>query len=243
MSLNIDNLNYQNDIISNIPILLAYKDNIKKSSSKGCVLFYHGLGAAKDKQLKELNSIADNGFLAIGIDNVGHGEREYCDFEERFSDKNPDKIKNIYNAVKETALEINQLINGLTKKKYLINNKLGIVGISMGAFISYEVPLHTDKIKTIVAILGSPIWKNLPDNSDLKLKKYSSLSLLSQNAGKDIWVPAVGSKEFHDKLKEEYNDYAKSFKYVEYPESGHFMEENDWNECWSETLKWLDKKI
>ncbi|MBI2265239.1 MAG: hypothetical protein HYU64_08710 [Armatimonadetes bacterium] len=70
------------------PALLVYKENLEKAAIKGTILFYHGLSAAKETNLKELRSLADAGFLAVGLDNIGHGERRYSDFERRFSTMN-----------------------------------------------------------------------------------------------------------------------------------------------------------
>ena len=229
--------------IGGIPVRLLYKDDMETASKNGCILFYHGLGASKDIQSKELEDLANSGFLAVGVDNVGHGDREFADFEEHFSENNPERVKNIVSAVSETASEINILINWLTDNQILLNNKLGIVGISMGAFIAYAIPMFDDRLKTMVAILGSPLWEGKTESPHNKIEKYSKLSLLSLNAAKDNIVPAKYAEEFHLKLEKQYPDYEKRFKYIEYPKSGHFMEEDEWNECWNECLGWFENRL
>ena len=236
-------LTSQNIMIGDIPIRLMYKSDMGTASRNGCILFYHGLGASKDKQGKELEDLASSGFLAIGIDNVGHGDREFNDFDERFSENNPDKVKNIISAVRETASEINFLINELIDKKILINNKLGIAGISMGAFIAYTIPMFDNRPKVMVAILGSPILEGMPVSPSNEMKDFRELSLLSMNAGKDRIVPPEQTRELHLKLKEFYPDYKSRFKYIEYPNSGHFMEEEDWNKSWEQCINWFERKL
>ncbi len=236
-------LNDRKEKIGDIPIRILYKGDLQAASQNGCILFYHGLGASKDIQSKELVDLANSGFLAVGVDNVGHGDRVFADFKERFSENNPERVKNIVSAVSETASEINILINWLTDRQILQNNKLGIVGISMGAFIAYAIPMFDNRFKTMVAILGSPLWQDSPESPHNKITFYSKLSLLSLNAAKDNIVPAEHAKEFHLKLKNKYSDYEKRFKYIEYPNSGHFMEEDEWYECWNECLKWFKNRM
>ncbi len=57
---------------------------------RGTILFYHGLSVGIADQTRELHSLAREGFVVIGVDNVGHGERRYADFEVRFSHDNPE---------------------------------------------------------------------------------------------------------------------------------------------------------
>ena len=235
-------VNSQCLMIGDIPIRLIYKNTMETASRNGAVLFYHGLGASKDKQMKELEDLASLGFLAVGIDNVGHGDRKFDDFEERFSETNTGRVNNIISAVRETAAEINLLINGLLDKKMVINSKIGIVGISMGAFIAYAIPMLDDRPKTMVAILGSPTLEGVSISSSNEIEKFHNLSLLSMNAGKDRVVPPEQTRELHLKLKEFYPDYNSRFKYIEYPDSGHFMEEDDWNKCWNKCLEWFKNR-
>ena len=230
-------------IIGDIPVRLIYKNRQFTASDNGCIILYHGLGGSKDKQTKELEELACAGFLAVGVDNVGHGERVFKDFDERFSEDNPERVSNILKAVWDTASEIKNLIYGLVSSKVLINDKLGIAGISMGGFIAYAVPILDSRIKTAVSILGSPIWGNYIESPHNNIDKYTEISLLSLNAGKDEIVPAKEAKEFHLDLKKHYSDYDSRFKYIEYPDSGHNMEENDWNLCWHECMNWFKKRL
>ena len=78
-SLNNNTLTNQKKMIGDIPVRLVYKNDLRAASHRGCILFYHGLGASKDKQLKELMDLASSGFLVVGVDNVGHGDREFDD--------------------------------------------------------------------------------------------------------------------------------------------------------------------
>ncbi|HJO93292.1 MAG TPA: alpha/beta fold hydrolase [Victivallales bacterium] len=227
--------------IGKVPTLFISEQKTEDSNNRSCVLFYHGFGASKDIQMEELISLASNGFLTIGIDNIGHGDRKYSDFDTKFSEDNPERLQNIIEAVNSTADEICNIID------YLINNKIvkpaniGIVGISMGAFIAYKIPVLENRIKAISAILGTPEYSfnNIYDYT----KKYDIISLLSQNAAKDNIVSSIETKKLHQELRKTFKNPDDRFKFVEYPNSGHFMNETEWNKCWNLNLQWLKEKL
>ena len=223
------------------PAVLLYKGSIKKATDKGCVFFYHGLFASKEKQEKELLSLADNGFLAVGIDNVGHGERLYDDFDWRFSSANPNFEEDFIKAVYLTAGELSHVIDSLALKSLIDVTKIGVTGISMGGYITYSALLAEPRIKAAVSILGSPKWKiESPGNPYYHPDKIFPRALLSQNAGLDKSVPAHYAREFHIALKGYYTQSPDRQKYMEYPESGHFMTESDWNICWQKSIEWFE---
>ena len=61
-----------------IPLLTLATD----STPRPVVLFYHGLHSTKETHRKELESLATRGFLAVGVDAVGHGERRIEDLSQ-----------------------------------------------------------------------------------------------------------------------------------------------------------------
>lgn len=103
--------------IGDAPTLFFFKESIEKAASKGTILFYHGLGSRKEDQVKELTSLAENGFLAVGIDNVAHGERRHAQFDELFSDANSENWEKIMTeTVIDTVKEIPFIIQYLQEK-------------------------------------------------------------------------------------------------------------------------------
>ena len=60
--------------IGSIPAVLFAREDVFEAKQKRAVILYHGSSASKETHEKELLSLADSGFLAIGIDNVGHDE-------------------------------------------------------------------------------------------------------------------------------------------------------------------------
>ncbi len=97
-----------------VPVRPVAHGDAEAAAKRGCIIVLHGLGAAKDVHLKELESLAAQGFLAVGIDNVGYSERRYPDFELRFSQNNPKFYLNFLQAVSETAA-VSLLLGALTE--------------------------------------------------------------------------------------------------------------------------------
>jgi pimeloyl-ACP methyl ester carboxylesterase len=223
------------------PALLVYADNLTRARQQGSVLFYHGLGSDKDQQMQELNSLAERGFLAIGVDAVGHGERRYPDFEQRFSGQNPDFGQELIQAVTQTAQELPSLIDAYVQAELIQADKLGLIGVSMGGYIAYAAILADARIKAAAVILGSPHWWEAPGESpDRQLSGFYPTAILSQNAGQDRSVSPEYARAFHQQLAAYYTESPERQAYLEYPDSGHFMHEADWKRCWENALGWMD---
>jgi uncharacterized protein len=227
--------------LASTPALLVCTTTLEKAAAKGCVLFYHGLRASKEINKKELLGIARRGYLAVGLDNVGHGERLYPDFDNRF--KHPNTFLDFFlNMVKETAEEIPGIIDALIEKGLADPERICVSGISMGGYITYSAVLKDKRIKAALPILGSPRWRSsLPDSPHSHPDKFFPVALFSQNAGKDESVPPGFAREFHEHLVPYYRKAPERLCYREYPNSGHFMQEDEWNALWNNALDWLDR--
>jgi dienelactone hydrolase len=227
--------------IEKIPALLYAKDDGIASRSKGAVLMYHGSSASKDIHEKELSSIADAGLIAIGIDSVWHGERKNPELDKLFSHDNPEMLHNMLRAVNETALELPILTKFLHDEFGIPDRKIGILGISMGAFIVYKAISVCPGIRCAVAILGTP--KHLPYHIQSYLKSFARTNLLSINASKDQYISSQETRHLHSILKARYKTYNERFLYKEYKRSGHFMLSQDWRNCWNAAIGFLCKNL
>lgn len=230
-------------ILTGVPALLVARTDLRAVAERGCTVVFHGLGASKDVQLKELESLAEQGFLAVGVDNVGHGERRYPDFDGRLSQDNPEFNENFLRAVLETAREVPHLLDELVREGLAREDRIGALGISMGAFIAYTAVTLEPRLKAVVALVGSPEWPlDLPESPHRRLGRFDQVRLLSQTAGRDTVVPAYAAKAFHERLKEFYSDYDVRFAYAEYPGSDHLLEA-DWDRLWARTLTWFHQHL
>lgn len=229
---------------TNIPTVLLYQGRLGEAVQKGCILCYHGLTASKDIWLHDLKDIARRGFLAVGVDSIGHGERRYTDFDKRLSQTNPQFGKEFLNIVSETAKEVPLLIDELTQASFIDAGKVGMLGVSMGGFITYSAIMHEPRLTAAATVVGSPQWwmLDLPESPHHHIKSFVSIKLISQTASKDEVVPSRYARAFHEKLKAAYHDYDERFACYEYPESNHLMEP-DWEQCWKSAIDWFEKHL
>lgn len=222
---------------------MAFQGDLSTAAEKGCILFFHGLGASKDVQRSDLESLAARGYLVVGVDSVGHGERRYPDFDGRLSKANPDFTREFLTIVLETAKEVPFLVNELERGGLVRNGRVGIAGISQGGFITYTAVTLEPRLRVAVSIVGSPQWTlELPESPHLHLEAFNRIFLLSQNATKDELVPSHDARDFHRRLERFYPDYAERFVYTEYAESDHLLEA-DWDVLWTHTLAWFDQRL
>ena len=226
------------------PAKWVYLESLQQASQKGSIFFYHGLGSDKDQQDKELYSLAQRGFLAIGIDNIGHGARRTADFDWQFSGQNPDFEIELFKAISLTAQEIPSLIDAYLQAGIIHPEKIGLMGVSMGGYIAYQAALKDKRIKAVTPILGSPHWHADYSNSPRRHPEhFFPTAILSQNAGLDLSVPPEAARKFHQVLQQYYATAPERQQYIEYPDSEHFMREADWHICWEQALAWLERFI
>ncbi len=226
--------------IADIPALIYFSESPEKAGERGTILLYHGLGASKEKNAKELASLACAGFLAIGIDNVGHGERRYADYDHKFSSWEGDFEQNFLTAIRETVDEVPRLFDTLIEMGYSNPHKLGVTGISMGGFITYGAVVHERRLKAAAPVLGSPKWRiNHSGSPHHNTDNFFPTALLSQNAGDDEHVSPRPAREFIEVLKPYYQEAPERLKHVEFPGVRHIMPEKEWNELWHNVLEWF----
>jgi len=200
------------------PLLAYYHPN----GLKRAVLVYHGLSACKEVQEKELRSLAAAGFLAVGVDACGHGERK-------------EDGLHFLEMVARSIDEVPALVDGLAERFAVAS--FGLTGISMGGYVAFAAPLVEPRLRAVVPILGSPRWGEGPRagrSPHLHRDGYPGVALLAMNAGRDVNVPPHAAREFVHGLAR------PRAEYLEFPESEHFMREEDWNDLWTRTVRWFD---
>ncbi len=223
------------------PALLVYKGGLTAAVNQGTIICSHGLSSAKNEWLHDLEILAQAGFLLVAIDNAGHGERRYADFEERFGKSAVNKDHELINVITATAAEVPGLVAELQAKKLALPGKSGMFGVSLGGFITYAAISEGSRIDVAVSLLGSPDWWMQPSEKspNNQLQKFSTVKLLSLTAGQDELVPAGYAEAFHRRLNESFDDYEQRFKYFSFPDSGHFMQEKDWRQALNHVAGWF----
>lgn len=221
-----------------VPLLLVSEGPPTQAAKRGTVLLMHGQGVAKEINRGELERFAREGFLAIGLDAAGHGERRYPDFDERFG-QSRDRYKALIDVVVESVHELPGLVAGLKDAGLAHDGGVGLFGISMGGFIGYGA-VPTKAIDALVALIASPVWKiDVEEHPVRHSKQFWPCAVLSQVGGKDVMVDAGLVKSFHDRLSTEYQGAPSRQAFHLYPESAHHMRPEDWHAAMERSVQWF----
>lgn len=231
-------------LLERVPALIGHELGVEASARNGTILFYHGLGSSKEALIPEIGRLAAAGFLVVALDAVGHGERRDPGLAQLMVHGSPARSTAFLGVVRESAKELPPILNELQSRRWIYQERIGIAGISMGGHICFLAITLDPRCKVAATILASPEWKSTSAASPhLHLESFSHIKLLSQNAGRDEIVSSADVARFHSRLKETYDDHEQRFDYIEYPESGHFMEEADWNLCIDKMLAWFVRHL
>jgi dienelactone hydrolase len=215
--------------IGDVPALLRYRGSPERAAEHGTVLFYHGFGGTKERAEDYLTALAKAGFLAVGLDAVGHGERRYPDFAVRFDDGRWDthfeEVETRFlQLLDDTAAEVPSVNNELLARGWARADRIGISGRSLGGCVCYAAVLADDRIRAAVSIAGSPEW-TLPraHSPHHHPDGFFPAAVLSLAAELDEHCPPAQIRAFHAELEPRYTCEPDRISYVEYPEVGHFL--------------------
>jgi dienelactone hydrolase len=254
------NIIEENKIVRGIPIILCKRGD---DSKKPLVIMSHGFtGSKKDIKRKGwLRELAESGYYAVAIDNRLHGDRPGPDFTVSVI-KSLGKIDLfvLRKAIKETSDDVKLLIDELSLLADVDRDKIAMIGISMGGFITYRSIVIDDRIKVGIPIISSPFWDDIPgdvlfqydEKSKIELKalaeeyqpaghmdRYYPTSLLMQVGDADKHYNLYKVKKFYNELKEYYSDCPEKIKLIIYPDTKHEFKQ----EMWEEALQWLKEKL
>jgi dienelactone hydrolase len=206
------------------------------------VLWFHGFTAGKATHRPELATLAEAGFLAVGLDAAGHGERRLPDFEERFSGTKDETDREFYALVAATVAEVPGIVDLLCGDGLADEARIGAAGVSMGGMITYGATATDPRIQAAVALLASPEWPH-PASPHLEIDQFFPAALFSVTAGQDETVAPAAARAFHADLRERYRQHPERLRYVEIEDSLHMMTPADW--AWSirESAGWLSRFI
>lgn len=225
--------------LAGVPMLMVSAGAPVAAAKRGTVLFIHGLGADKHVNCPELEWFAGQGFLAIGLDAVGHGERRYGDFAQRFDEHSPDFEQHLIETVVATARELPGFVDLLKSAGLAHEGGVGLFGVSMGGFIAYGAAA-SGVFDAIAPIIASPLWRSdVPENPSRNLERYFPCAILSQVALRDELVNADEARQFHRLLEPYYSSAPERLSLIEFPESPHFMRDQDWRAGLSNAAAWF----
>lgn len=237
--------------LATAPSLLFFQESPEQNGSQGTILFYHGMGGAKDDlgTTSFCRALAQAGFLVVSVDLVGHGERRYPDLETRLLRVNERKATDpeafegdFLTVVRETMQEAPRIIDALLAHGWAEPEGIGIAGLSMGAYVAYAAIVADARIRAATPILGSPEWRlPWPESPHLFADRFFPVALLSQTAGEDTFVPPGAARTFHQRLEPYYASAPERLHYIEYAGVDHGMSDDAWRTVVQNMVTWFQR--
>jgi uncharacterized protein len=222
-----------------VPLLLAAGGGAR--TPLPTVLWIHGYGANKEVHEKELRQLARAGFLAVGLDAVGHGERRLPDLDAIIAAPRAESLRSAAGFAAAAAAEVPAVLDALIADGLADPQRLGLVGISMGGYAAYRAVVEEPRLAAVVALLGSPEWPH-PASPHERLDAFAGTALLSITAERDENVPPGPARLLHQRLTAEPAP-GRPHRYIELPGGVHLMNAGDWATTIDETLAWLAQHL
>lgn len=209
------------------------------------VIMLHGLFSKADDHHRELEWLAKWGLAAVGVDAPHHGARRDAWLDGMSSLGPADAHARFLSIVREAVPQVSRVIDHVVAEGH---GPIGLAGVSFGAFTALAVAAEDSRVQATVSLLGSPDWtpREGPVTEELReLMGHAPVHrpgdcarhpLLLLNAGRDEVVPAQQARDFAHRLWREFPAQGAHVAHYEYPESGHTMRPEDWDDAWGRAL-------
>lgn len=220
-----------------IPIWLLH---LEGRTAGPLVIVQHGYTGNKESVLTLGLQIAGRGYRVILPDARLHGERRTQDFEARFG---ADFERTFLEVIEGTAEDVSKLIDAFA------DGPVGMVGISMGGFITHLTLTQDKRIEVAVPLIGSPsFWAPVRFSPEEAARLaeidpaahpewYPPCAVLMQNGALDELVPIGPTYEMAARLQPYYADTPERLQFITYPDVAHDVTP----EMVAATLKWLER--
>lgn len=221
--------------VNDIPVL-RFKPKTKQKKLP-TILYYHGWSSNKEFQRFKANIMAMYGYQVIVPDSKFHGERNSIDFNKEDSMEKY-LLKTVYSSIKEAPLIID-FIKGLSLTD---QDRISVMGTSMGGFISSGLFFEHQLFKSLVVFNGACAWQKVKtfieeNHAERKLEykeelvKYDpekNLDMINErpilmlHGDNDTAIPIEVQRYFYKKASEFYNDKNK-IRLIEVPRMNHYI--------------------
>ncbi len=227
--------------LAGVPVLVARPDT-GGGAPPPVALWCHGYRADAAANAAELEAIAADGFLAVGVDAVGHGARRTEDLAARSARTPGGALAVMLALAGATADELPALVRALGGAGLGDPARVGLVGVSMGGYLAYRAAGRVPGLRAVVAVLGSPEWGRPgapdPESPHRHLEAFREVALLSVTAERDASVPPDAARRLHAALAAAGAPPDRA-RYVELPGAEHLMAAADWARAMAEARAWL----
>ncbi|MDR5659855.1 alpha/beta fold hydrolase [Serpentinicella sp. ANB-PHB4] len=202
------------------------------------VVLYHGWSSNKEN-FKFIGTIlAQNGYRVVIPDSIDHGERGALDYESIEVMQ-----ANFWRVVFQSVNEFTDLITEAIKTLDVDNNKIAVMGSSMGGFISSGIFAQNENIKCLVNMNGACAWENaeyhfrklhnlefatgeqmeyIKANDPIKSKDtFRQRGILLLHGDSDTQVPIDTQRYFYNEIKDMYKS-SENIQLIESPNLDHY---------------------
>jgi pimeloyl-ACP methyl ester carboxylesterase len=221
--------------VAGVPVLLA-APAVGKAARLPAVLWCHGFRADALSHAAELERCARAGFLAVGIDAVGHGARRDPALAERIGEAGG-ALPVMLSQVEQTVAELPALVDALVAEHRADHASVSLVGISMGAFLAYRAVSAGLPLRAVVALLGSPEWPTAT-SAHRAPAQFGDCALLSITAEHDGSVPPAAVTRLHAALDARFGA-TPSRRHEVLRGAGHLTSQAEWAQAMGATMQWL----
>ncbi|MBW3622487.1 MAG: alpha/beta fold hydrolase [Armatimonadetes bacterium] len=220
-----------------IPLWLLHPGS---GDDRPLVILQHGYTGSKESVLAFGLQIAGRGYRVLLPDARLHGERRALDFEARFE---AEFQRTFLEVIEGTAEDVRTLIDTFG------NGPVAMIGISMGAFITYLVLTHDPRIEVAVPLIGSPLlWApiELAPEEEAHLReinpaahpeRFPPCAVLIQHGELDELVPIQPEYDLFERLQPHYREMPERLQFLPYAGIAHEVTQ----EMVATTLAWLEK--
>jgi Dienelactone hydrolase and related enzymes len=223
------------------------------------VLLSHGFMGCKENWLEKLDELVGRGFVAVAIDNRLHGERAGIGFDSLLPQGKLD-LRGLRRVMQETAADMSMLIDHFGRDEAVDVDRVAVLGVSMGGFVSFAALVNDARIKVATTIIASPYWGDIPGDSDVDLDSEAAAdladfslhnepagrkesipprALLMQIGGEDRHYDGARVERFYEQLRPLYGDESERLGLIVHPGVGHELSA----EMWANAVAWLEKYL
>lgn len=224
------------ETIGDVPALIGLPSRMPAPA----VVWVHGFGADALANAAELQRLAVEGFIAVGVDAAGHGRRRLPDLEARVAAPREEALRTVHELAAATAAELPELVRALARWPEVLERRVGLVGVSMGGYAVYRALTLGATPWAAVALLADPEWPG--DHPGARVARLTRVPLLSITAERDESVPPGGARRLHEAIAARI-PRSQDFRHVELPGAPHLMSPDDWRRAMDETVGWLKRHL
>ena len=133
-----------------VPALLFLPPKASPAHPVPCLVILHGLGGSKEMMAGLALFAAANGYAALAIDEYGQGERP--------KDQIGTQAEQLARGVRQTAVDVRRGLDYLGTRQDINSQKIGLVGVSLGAIIGTVTAGVEPRLKATALISGGGDW-------------------------------------------------------------------------------------